>query len=275
MPDFSVFPRAALANYGAATATSGGTVITIPSAPPNQKGAWAEITSGTTYPIYGFTLFLADPAQAAGTNALFDLAVGASGSESVIIENILCATARGPGLAYQFPIYIPFGTRLAMRGQATSADLTYEAVIIANTGEAMGGYALGGRAVTYGANTTTSGGVSIDPGASANTKGSWIEIASTTRQAKSLLIVVGGQANSARTSCSWLMDVAIGASGSEKIILPNLFMTTHTTSDEIAPSVFGPYSVYIPSGTRLAVRAQCSITDATDRTFDAMIYGIE
>jgi hypothetical protein len=71
------------------------------------------------------------------------------------------------------------------------------------------------------------------------------------------------------------MDVAIGASGSEKIILPNLFMTTHTTSDEIAPSVFGPYSVYIPSGTRLAVRAQCSITDATDRTFDAMIYGIE
>jgi len=40
------------------------------------------------------------------------------------------------------------------------------------------------------------------------------------------------------------------------------------------PPVLGPFPVAIPSGSRIAARAQCNISDATDRLFDVAVYGV-
>jgi hypothetical protein len=132
------------------------------------------------------------------------------------------------------------------------------------------------RCTTYGAATGDSGAVSVDPGGSANTEGSYSEItAGTTHNIKSLLIVVGTAGNGALSAANWLIDIATGTGGSEQILIPNLCMGAALQSDFMIPAVFGPFVVDIASGTRLAARAQCSITDATDRLFDMEILGLD
>jgi hypothetical protein len=40
------------------------------------------------------------------------------------------------------------------------------------------------------------------------------------------------------------------------------------------PPMSGPFFVNIPEGVRLSVQAQCSINDASDRLFDAIIVAL-
>ena len=66
--------------------------------------------------------------------------------------------------------------------------------------------------------------------------------------------------------------IGIGAAGSEKIVAADLTARSSSITDEVRPS-FIALPVAIPAGSRIAVRAQCSITDATDHLFDIALYG--
>lgn len=240
----------------------------------NTKGSWVELIASTSFLAkLGGIRLVGD--TGGSYDYLLDLGIGASGSEVTIIENLIYSAKQANAAnSYNLPILIPEGVRIAARSQSRGggASLYVEGDLV---GIPLGADMPPQRVTTYGANTGDSGGVSIDPGGTADTKGSWVEITSSTTYAiKQLVLGIGQAGNFQASTTNWLVDIAMGASGSEVVLVPNLQMAANVQGDNIAPATFGPFSVTIPSGSRLAVRAQCSITDATDRLFDAVLYGI-
>jgi hypothetical protein len=103
----------------------------------------------------------------------------------------------------------------------------------------------------------------IDAGAIAHTKGLWAQlVASTTRDAKGFTLVVINDASSTASS-RHLVDVAVGAAGSEVIVLAN--MQAFFQGFQGGETVVGPIWTPIPAGSRIAARAQCSVTTADTR----------
>lgn len=240
----------------------------------NTKSVYAELVAATEWPC-GRLIVYVQTDGVASNDALVDIAIGASGSEQIICADLIstsivnCLNVH----VYDFPVSIPRGTRVSCRSQGTSA-LADPKVQVELLSPAFG---FGGAApvVTYGANTADSGGVSVDPGATAGTKGVYSELtASTTRRHTQLAIGFGGQLNAARAVALWTVDIAVGADTAEQVIVPNLRLCSSIQTDLILPSTYSALSVDIPAGSRLSVRAQCDITDATDRLFDVVLYGV-
>jgi hypothetical protein len=81
---------------------------------------------------------------------------------------------------------------------------------------------------TYGAVTSgNTDGTDITPNATANTKGSWVELtASLDHDTTGGIIITLGSIESSTTSeGSYLVDIGIGGSGSEEVVLSNLKFT--------------------------------------------------
>jgi hypothetical protein len=172
-----------------------------------------------------------------------------------------------------FPVKIPAGTRISARSQAsTGASVVRCSVILFSQGF-LPGQPLG-IVTTYGAVTADSGGTSIDPGGSANTLGSYVEItATTTYPIRYLAIAIGNQKNGTRSSQSWLVDISVGPA-TETVLISRLALNCSTSPDSVMPQVFNMMPVNIPAGTRITVRAQSDGIDATDRLFDVVLYGV-
>jgi hypothetical protein len=118
----------------------------------------------------------------------------------------------------------------------------------------MSDFAIGGatRFATYGVDTGTSLAVDVAAHASANTKGSYVEIASSTAFAAQGIIVSIGKTN---TSARFLLDIAIGASSSEQVIIPNLIARAENAV-QVTGQLFFP--IAIPAGSRISARCQSS-----------------
>jgi hypothetical protein len=257
---------------GADATASIGIQITDPTV-INTKGAYLEYEDSSAAACQGLLLCL--HGGGADADVLVDIATGAESSEVVLVGNILfrCENVTDQQRWYFFPVSISAGTRIALRSQATSTSVNVHAVLyLLNNTENV---ALQGLTpTTYGANTADSGGVSVDPGASTNTKGSYSEIEDSTADSIDwLFVVIGNQANANPTSASWLIDIATGAAMSESIVIADVQAHLRAEIDIPDALCIGPFPVAIAAGTRLAARAQCSINDATDRLLDVTIIG--
>lgn len=272
--DFGAYDGGRAESIGASLATTIGTSVT-PSASANTKGAWAQLIAVTAFDATGILVWL--NSQGPGQDVLFDIGVGGAGVEQVLIENVPTAEFGGNvGHVWYFPIEVPAGSRISARAQVNAAGagtLFASAMMLAG---GMKSPQVLGRVTTYGANTADSGGVQIDPGGVVNTKGLYSEIvASTTNPIKKLIISHANQNNSVRLDARWFVDIAVGGAGSEQIIISNVFLICSANIDRIMPTSFPPIDVEIPAGTRIAARAQCSITDATGRLFDLLLHGVD
>src|SRR3990167_8332204 len=82
-------------------------------------------------------------------------------------------------------------------------------------------------------------------------------------------VITGGQ-NTSPQYAIFFMDISTGAGGAETVVIPDIGFISNTASD-----VFNPVNWALPlditSGTRIAARAKCGTTDATDRVFDLVI----
>jgi len=280
MPDWSQIGNGTLVENGnaQAAASRGGTITA--NATANTKAAtWNQLIAATSFDTVGVMIMFDD--CTANIDYLVDIAVGGSGAEIVIIDNILVSAGATGSLTYgghyYFPLRIPKGTRVSARCQSGATGSNVVRICALFIGGNMMASAARGKVTTYGANTTTSGGVSIDPGATANTKPAFPAtqiVAATTYAMVEMLIVLGNQRNLARSSASWLLDICIGASGSEQILFPNIALNSSTSPDTLIPLVIGPLPVDIPAGTRLSARAQCTDNVVGTRTFDLVIYGV-
>lgn len=271
MPEWGLAGLTRLASVGVNTSgATGGTALTTGAS--FSKGSWVELLAATAFSTVGLSVY----GVAAGVNnvdCLFDIGIGAADSEQVIIPNLGFHQSNGTTTpCWFFPLSIPAGSRLAARAQAGSAS-TQVFVQCQLGGGSFTAFPPLSLVTAYGVNLADSGGTSVDPGGSANTKGAYSQLtASTTYPIRALTWYFPNQGNGARTAADWLVDFAIGAAGSEQVIVPNV--SIRTFANVLVPGIqtlpVGP----IPAGTRLAVRAQCNTADPTDRLIDCILYGV-
>lgn len=275
MPDFAQMEGTDTEAAGADTGNSRGTTITA-SGSTNTKGSYTQLIASTGFDSVGLIVF-AVPGSANNAGYLIDIAIGGAGSEQVIIPDYhiehASNNAQRGDIAY-YPLHIPAGTRIAARVACQTASATCFVMILLLAGGFMQPSPVQDVEV-YGSASGDSGGTSIDPGGTSNTKGSWVQLtASTGIDLAGLILFLGNGNNTVRTAASWLIDIGIGAGGSEQVIVPNLNAGASAGEDLVRPNAFPFIPMRIPAGTRLAVRAACNINDATDRLFDAIIHGI-
>jgi hypothetical protein len=244
------------------------------SATLNTKGAYTQLTAATAREAQGFYLHIGSDFNVG--DCLFDVAVGAAGSEQVIVSNIKFSRPNDTYSAwYYFPVRIPAGSRVACRIQATSASIQVWPNIYLLPSSPMwpAGF---GRCTTYGANTATSGGTSVDGGGTINTKGAYSQIvAATTSPMRAFAVGIGPANDFARVVAAFSFDIAIGAAASEQIILADMTVFQAQSADHIPVMQIGPFPCDIPTGTRLAARCSASTITAGDRANDIIIYGMD
>lgn len=261
------------------TAASSRALLVSAHASANTKGSWTELIASTARPANSMLVEISQGGVTVPADLLLDLAIGASGSEQIIIPDL--TVSNGSSLHYtrmsplHIPLSIPAGTRIAARCQSswTTDSLRVQVTLLSGGWNAPAPLAV---MTAYGVNTADSGATSIEPGGTAHTKGSWVQItSSTTRDTRALIIGLGNQGNQSRSNQQWLLDIGTGAAASERVIIADQALTGSTNDDLVGPSHIGPIAVFIPAGTRIAARAQCSLTDATDRLFDLAIHTLD
>ena len=251
----------------------------VSSASTHTKGSYVEVDASTSIAADGFFLTLS-AADTGGRVYLLDIATGAASSEVVVVANLPYQVGNEYHMANScvyIPLVIAAGTRLSARCQcSTGTSSLFISVTLVNGG--LASLLESTIAHTFGANTGTSTGTSIDPGAVANTKGAYSQLTaatSTTNQIRWLLVMVGSRGDTSLATCTWALDIATGAAASEVVIVPDLvFATLGTAADGPLPSTFC-VPVEIPTGTRLSARAKCTSIAATDRLIDLIVVGIE
>jgi hypothetical protein len=259
---------------GANAAGSGGTDFAV-GAVANTKTGWTQIIASSSQRADGL-LITVSPSNIATADYLVDIGIGGAGSETVLLSNLLysvgsSATGFGP-ISIFCPIYVAPGTRISARAQSSDTSAVGVSVIVRLI---KGGTAERIRstvATTYGADTSDSGGTAVDPGGSAHTKGAWTEIsASVSVGFDSCLLLFGQRNNASNANQNMLLDIGVGASGSESVIFADMYMRILDVEQIYPNCIWLPISV--KPGQRLAARCQCSGIDATDRVIDLVVVG--
>ena len=233
----------------------------------NTKGAWSELLASSALQSKAINVTIGFPSAA--LECLTDIGTGAGGAEVVVISDIPQAGGTDWGINcpnINIPLNIAASTRIACRTQvdiAGAQSVGVAILIISGSTTAT--------TTTYGADTTNSDGSPIDCGAVVNTKGAYTEITASTSATHDMLspVITGGQ-NTSPQYAIFFMDISTGAGGAETVVIPDIGFISNTASD-----VFNPVNWALPlditSGTRIAARAKCGTTDATDRVFDLVI----
>jgi hypothetical protein len=271
-------PLATEYEVGDASSGSGGVVVTA-NTTINTEGSYAEIIASTSIDAGGFRLTIHEGTKIAA-EYLFDIAIGAGGSEQVIVADIPFShgstSGAGASVSCFIPLAIPAGTRIAARCQANvtgSGTLLVTVHLIAPTFMGVGDSL--GEAETIGATAADSGGTAIDPGGTINTKSTPVQLsASISTDWKALMFCVSrSAANRALTNMEHTFDVMVGAASSEVVVVPDIQTSQVTSYDANMPYVQGPFPCSIPAGSRVSVRAQASAATANDRVVDVILIG--
>ena len=239
----------------------------------DAKASWTELNASLTRDYAGFVLQIGDMGTANQTY-LIDIAIGGAGSEKILVENVY-VDASGTFYAgdnFDFPIVLPKGARLAIRGQTSNgSNVTVRAQIhgITAAWPDMPGFS---KMETIGADTANSKGTSVDPGATANTEGAWTQIiASTTDDIAGLMLNLGSDGTI--VSGRLLIDIAIGASLSEQIVVEDYTFAQSAGAERTFRNV-AFFPIEIPAGTRIAIRAQSDTNTTPGREFDVVLHGL-
>lgn len=287
MADWPPFSGLRSETFNVATGTPGVFNTVTSSATANAKGPWTQLSAATGFEATAMLLHINTSFN--DTRYLIDIGIGAAGSEQVIVPNLQVGIPTGIAVSVLLPLNIPAGVRLAARSQDNfgSSGSSISGTLYA------GGWATGpsfSSMTDYGANTATSGGTTVDAGAAANTKGAYSQLVAATTYAHKAIMIAAMRPTPATAMASdyaQLADLAVGASGSEQILLPNLrFIAAiasggatgsplaYTGRGALNPEIVPPLLCDIPAGSRLAMRQQSSSTNATDRTCSYVVYGL-
>jgi hypothetical protein len=268
MPTYATYP----------TSSSSYVVVATADASAHTKGAYTEIVDST--PFDSSRVWLSVITAQTNRYHLVDLATGAAASETDIVNDLHYAPGTDGSGSWvggcqwtPFDVDIPSGTRLSIRSQSSTGGSTIGLAIIVED-RARAGLT---NPVTYGTVAAASRGTQVDPGATADTKGAWVELsASTSDSINALAIMFGnGTAGDAMAANqSWKVDIGTGAAASETVIIPDIVVRTTSIIDCPLPHIVR-FPVSIPATTRLAVRCQCSVNTAVDRVLSVTLVGMQ
>lgn len=268
MPEFAMIGGGyAAQTYGSVGASTTGTTLTAGGS-PNTKGAYVELTSSTTHDANWCIVYLTSQ-NAVSQGYLVDVAIG-SATEEVIIPDLSCWGKANSGWnPYMFPIFVPRGSRLAARCQCNVASGTINITVQLISGALSSG-APSGIVSAYGS-TIASIGTNIDPGASAHTKSSWVEISSATTRDHNWLVASARFGDSVISGATnWMFDIGIGAA-TETVLISDAIISSETAAD--FPQTVFHWPIFIPAGSRLTARVQSSVTTDGDRDIWLKLYG--
>lgn len=238
----------------AADTTASGGITVASGATANTMGSWVQLLAASTRDAYGLQLIMRSAVAQSATNNdyLLDVGIGGSGSEQVILPYINAGGAT-VGRRYFFPIYIPAGSRIAVRSQrsvAGSLSINMQISLMSQPGSFVGG-----RAVDFGTVAAASNGTALTAPGSTNVKAAWTELtASTSAPIKWMMPMPSVPPDNNMGAVNGLIDVGVGAAGSEVTVIPDqLFSFTNGEDIIFAP---GGFPVSIPAGSRLVARFQ-------------------
>lgn len=256
-------------DFGALTGIS-----TPPSATINTKGSW--ISMGSLKQGCAAFLFRAfyNNSSTSDYGCAIDIGIGASGSQIALVSNInlsLQPAGLGQSTVYQrlIPIAVPPGAQVWVRSAVNIASFNgtiqcwftaYDNSFVAN-GEFSG-------CETLGASATAGRGAGITAGATnSGTKGSYVQLGTATRDYGGFFFNQD-MANNASNESGNMIDIAIGAGGSQIIILADYQIYQGGVE---SPSDAPFFALPIPAGSAVWARG-ASI--APDTTFGITLYGV-
>lgn len=125
-------PRATA--FGVDAANSRGVTLTS-GAGTGDEGAWFELTSATPHPVHWLAIQFGCDSKGVGFGGAYDIAVGGSGSEKIILPDLAYGVVAPAGdfvnpPAIALPVFIPAGSRLAVRLEASQAASTLDIVVL-------------------------------------------------------------------------------------------------------------------------------------------------
>lgn len=261
MAEWGLFDAGRQAMGGQVLGTSALTTV-VASATPNQVGGWVQMHSSVPFPVSMVAVFTGNAGiftSAANTQTLLDVGIGPSPTEQVLIQDVAIG-----GIAqfahWHFPMTVPMGARLSMRLRSIVASKS--CVFGMRVYGGGSGLDSGYRATTYGAFQTGSRGTVLTTPTVANSKAAWTVISAATTAPMRWLVVSVSAPNTATSSAvNGLIDIGVGITGSEAVLVPDIPFRTSLAEDILAA---GPmtYPVSLPAGVRLVARLQQSVVAA-------------
>jgi hypothetical protein len=255
--------------YRTATVSSGGS--------SNVKGSWVSAGSATTSTAEAIAIVVGGAFGA--YNFMIDVGINVGGATRVLAENLsfnadLRVIAESTSAVLYLPLHVPTGSVIEFRAACSTggSSVVVNAYLFGTGLNGTPGYS---RLVAL-TTPNSSRGVTVDCGGTANTNVRTQLVASTAVTVQALLGMVGPNHDaSAATNARTRFSIDVGAAGSEAALWPGHQLFKDTTTDSIRPSILPAVPLYLPAGSRLSALAQSTSIEASDRTFDLMVYGFQ
>lgn len=251
------------------------------NASANTKGSWAQVSSAVPFDVHAVWISLGGMgSDFQTTGALVDIGIGASGSEAVIIPNLLCSLNCGsssttPGGQFggvMVPCYIPKGQRLAIRCQASTGGRSVS--LITNLiGRGFKGERARGRCYAYGPNTATSRAVGLTIPSSGST--AWTQLTAGTSAFHSFLMLAFAP-DFITYDVDLTLAVAVGAAGSESAIwtLNQVIRPQANANQQVSVSNWHALPLNLAAGTRLSTRLTFNAGTTNSEQVHVAAYGV-
>lgn len=264
---------AVVPNVTGRPAAAFGTAVT-PTA--NSEGAWTQIFSATSWDSFGILVNVnSNTGSAASRNTVLDIGIDEAGGTSYIerVSDLVCAGASaynlgGSGVWYYFPLFIPAGSSIAVRGNSTVATAfrVYAQLMQKPANPAM--VRKGSFVETLG--VSGNAGTVFVPGATF--EGAWTLVGTTTKRC--WWWQVGVQLSTADTS--WTagvlhVDVAVGDGTNFDVIIQDTPIITSTAEALTNIPITAGVEWDVPAGSNIYVRGQFS---ASLDVYQAAVYGL-
>lgn len=255
-----------------------GSVTITASASANTKGSYTTVIATTACEGKGLLLDL----QAGNIDdKLIDIAIGAAGSETIIIADIFQGARVGQfqgNISLYFPVRVPAGVRLSARCQCSNASrTTFVGVTLFKGDERQSGILpLAGKIVTLAAVAGSSRGTTITPSSSANTWLAWTQLAATAdADIYALMVAIGNAGTTSKTAAMYRFALGIGAAAGESTILEWVGGVVGSTY-RCSGYELGFVPCKVGSSQRLAHRVMLdtAIATAANRRYDITVYGL-
>jgi hypothetical protein len=235
---------------------SSANIVVTSGSTAHTMGAWTEIIASTSEDA-GYVAIYPNTSFQSGvdTTSMFDVGIGASGSEVPLVESLPSGFRRAEIMesAYNnIPLKVPAGSRISIRNQSVIPNHPVSFLVALGKPD--------DRSVAsvdvIGANRAASSGTLIASGAT-GAQGAYVQIVGSTAQNYQAVIAVFVMAGSSVTQTinPLLIDLAVGPSGSEQLLVTDSLQTTTTEYNRRNPPSWLPiYVGDVPAGSRLAMR---------------------
>lgn len=232
---------------------------------PEVGGAWYEMITSAD-----FDATMVRCLQVAPNNVAFRLGVGGSGSEVAITKwyrvssfaNFVCPWV------INIPINIAKGDRVSMQ---SIANTTFQQTRVYDIGISNVANYPTLQCEDFGSSSNHSSYLTLDAGATVNTKSAYTEITSSCALNIKRIDLLLGATQMDNVEVYFYIDIAIGSAGSEVDIIKNM----QILGQQYSFAAGGVYSfdVNIPEGTRISARIQSSTNGAVERAINCVVNG--